>query len=227
LHGGAFVLGSAGAFRNQASHLARITGADTFVPDYRLAPENPFPAAVDDAWAVYLGLTEGASRVAVAGDSAGGGLTLGVLAAAAARARGGLLQPCGAAVLSPWVDLSLAGESMETRAEADPIFTREVLASFVNDYLQGGDPRDPRVSPLFGSLAGLAPVRIDVGEDEILLDDSLRYAARARSAGVAVTLAIWAGMPHTFQSAVGKLRAAGESLEAAGRFLAARLDATR
>jgi acetyl esterase/lipase len=225
LHGGCYVLGTAEAFCNQAGHFARLAGADTFVPDYRRAPEDPFPAAVEDAWAVYRELGRGADKIAVAGDSAGGALALAVLAAAASQAGKGVTQACGAAVMSPWVDLALTGKSMQERAEADPIFTRDVLAAFAAEYLQGQDPREPRASPLYGSLTGLPPIRIDVGEDEILLDDSKRYAERARAAGVDVTLAIWAGMPHSFQSAVGKLAAAGEAVEAAGRFLAARLDA--
>jgi acetyl esterase/lipase len=227
LHGGCYVLGSAEAFRNQASHFARLTGADTFVPDYRRAPESPFPAAFDDAWAAYRGLAEGGRRIAVAGDSAGGALALAILATGASPAGRDVTRACGAAVQSPWVDLTLTGRSMEERAEADPIFTREVLAAFVAEYLQGQAPLDPRASPLHGSLAGLPPIRIDVGEDEILLDDSTRYAERARAAGVEVTLAIWAGMPHNFQGAVGKLAAADEAVEAAGRFLAARLDAVQ
>jgi acetyl esterase/lipase len=225
LHGGCYVLGTAEAFRNQASHFAKLTGADTFVPDYRRAPENPFPAAIDDAWAAYRGLAEGGKRIAVVGDSAGGALGLAVLATAVSPAGRDVTRPCGAAVQSPWVDLALGGNSMQERADADPIFTRDVLAAFAAEYLHGQDPLDPRASPLHGSLAGLPPIRIDVGEDEILLDNSTRYAERARAAGVDVTLAIWSGMPHNFQGAVGKLAAGGEATEAAGRFLAACLDA--
>ena len=220
LHGGAFALGSAQAFCNQASHYAKLTGADTFVAEYRLAPEHPFPAAVDDAWAAYRGLAEqGATRIALAGDSAGGSLALGVLTSALGPLGTGLPKPCAAAVMSPWVDLALAGASMRERAESDPIFTPEVLSAFVADYLQGQDPLAAAASPLYASLAGLPPIRIDVGEDEILLDDSTRFAERARAAGVNVTLHVWAGMPHSFQSAVGKLSAADRALGAAGRFL--------
>jgi acetyl esterase/lipase len=222
-HGGCYVLGTAEAYRNQASHFARLAGADTFIPDYRLAPEHPFPAAFDDAWAVYRALAaEGAGKLALVGDSAGGGLALAVLAAAA-RAGGSLTQPAAAAVMSPWVDLALDGKSMQSRADADALFTRDVLAAFVGEYLQGKDPRDPNASPLYGALSGLPPIRIDVGDDEILLDDSTRYAERAAAAGVGVTLAIWAGMPHVFQGAVGKLTAATEAVDAAGRFLAEQL----
>jgi acetyl esterase/lipase len=227
LHGGCYVLGTAEAFRNQASHFAKLAGADTFVPDYRRAPEDPFPAAVDDAWAVYRALAQEADKIAVAGDSAGGALALAILAAAASPAGRDVRPARGAVVMSPWVDLALTGKSMQERAEADPIFTRDVLAAFAAEYLQGQDPREPSASPLYGALTGLPPLRIDVGEDEILLDDSKRYAERARAAGVEVTLAIWAGMPHGFQGAVGKLVAANKAVEAAGRFLAARLDVVR
>lgn len=124
------------------------------------------------------------------GDSAGGAVALAILATAVSPAGRDVTRPCGAAVQSPWVDLELSGKSMEERAEADPIFTRDVLAAFAAEYLQGQDPLDRRASPLHGSLAGLPPIRIDVREDEILLDDSTRYAERARAAGLDVTLAI-------------------------------------
>ena len=224
LHGGGFVLGSARAFCNQASHYAKLTGVVTFVPDYRLAPEHPFPAAVNDAWAAYRGLAqEGATRIALAGDSAGGTLALGLLSSALGEQGNGLPKPCAAAVISPWVDLTLSGDSMRERADVDAIFTPEVLGAFAADYLHGQDPRSALVSPLFGSFEGLPPIRIDVGGDEILLDDARRYAERARAVGVDVTLAIWEGMQHSFQAVVGKLGAADRALSAAARFLTEQL----
>ncbi|MEP6564599.1 MAG: alpha/beta hydrolase fold domain-containing protein, partial [Mesorhizobium sp.] len=128
IHGGGYVLGSAEALTHFAGQIAARVGADTFVPDYRLAPEHPFPAAIDDAVAAYRGLVaEGAERIVVVGDSAGGGLTLSLLSTIAADKTKGMVQPVGAAVMSPWTDLALTGDSFETRAEADPIFTRGVL----------------------------------------------------------------------------------------------------
>ena len=217
LHGGWYMLGDAESFCNQASHYAARTKAATFVADYRLAPEAPFPAAYDDAVAVYSGLADrGPGRIALVGDSVGGALALLVLATAAPWNDGKL---AGAVAMSPVADLTLGGESMDTRADADPIFSRDMVARFVDAYLAGGNARDPRASPLFGQLGNLPPIRIDVGDDEILLDDAVRYAARADVAGVDVTLGIWSGMPHVFQGMVGRLQAAVWAIEAEADFL--------
>jgi monoterpene epsilon-lactone hydrolase len=225
VHGGGYVLGSARAFCNIVSQIAQRTRTDTFIPEYRLAPEHSFPAALDDVCAAYRGLAEGGPEaVAVAGESAGGGLVLALLSVAAQDTRAMPL-PCGAAVISPWTDLALTGASYRDRADADPIFTRGSLGSLAGHYLQGQDATDPRASPLHGPLGGLPPIRIDVGEDEVLLDDSRRYAERARAAGVEVTLSVWAGMAHAFPSSVGKLAAAGQALDAIGTFLSQRLEA--
>lgn len=225
LHGGGYVLGSAQAFTNFVGQIARRAGADAFIPDYRLAPEHPFPAAIDDAVDVYHGLVAGgAERIVVAGDSAGGGLTLALLSILAADKTSGVLQPVGAAVMSPLTDLALAGESFETRAEADPIFTRDVLKAFSDMYLQGQDATLPKASPLYSELSGLPPIRIDVGDNEVLLADSVRYADRAEAAGVEVTLSVWEGMAHVFQSSLGQFRAAEQSVNATGEFLRQRLD---
>ncbi|MDR3472955.1 MAG: alpha/beta hydrolase [Devosia sp.] len=225
LHGGGYVLGSAQAFTNFVGQIALRAGADTFVPDYRLAPEHPFPAAIDDAVAVYRGLVaDGAERIVVAGDSAGGGLTLALLSILAADKTGGVVQPVGAAVMSPLTDLALAGESFETRAEADPIFTRDVLQAFSDMYLHGQDATLPKASPLYARLHGLPPIRIDVGDNEVLLADSVRYANRAQAAGVEITLSVWEGMAHVFQSSLGQFRAAEQSVNAIGEFLRQRLN---
>lgn len=224
LHGGGYVLGSAKALTSFAGQIAARVGADTFVPEYRLAPEHPFPAAIDDAVAAYRGLVaEGAERIVVVGDSAGGGLTLSLLSILAADKTKGTVRPVGAAVMSPWTDLALTGDSLETRAEADPIFTRGVLQAFADMYLQGQDATNPKASPLYAELNSLPPIRIDVGDDELLLTDSIRYADRARAAGVEVTLSIWEGMPHVFQSSLGHFLAAEQSVDAIGAFLRQRL----
>lgn len=226
LHGGGYVLGSAQAFTGLVSQIAARVGVDAFVPDYRLAPEHPFPAANDDAVAAYRGLVaDGAQRIVVVGDSAGGGLTLSLLSVLASDGASGLMQPAGAAVMSPWTDLALTGESFETRAQADPIFTRGVLQAFAGMYLQGQDAMNPMASPLYARLADLPPIRIDVGADEVLLSDSTRYTERVRAAGVEITLTVWEGMPHVFQSSLGHFRAAEQSVSAIADFLRQRLDA--
>lgn len=224
LHGGGYVLGSAEALTHFAGQIAARVGADTFVPNYRLAPEHPFPAAIDDAVAAYHGLVaEGADRIVVVGDSAGGGLTLSLLSILASDKTKGMVQPVGAAVMSPWTDLALTGDTFETKAEADPIFTRGVLQGFADMYLQGQDATNPKASPLHAELNGLPPIRIDVGDDEVLLADAARYADRARAAGVEVTLSVWEGMPHVFQSSLGRFLAAEQSVDAVGDFLRQRL----
>jgi epsilon-lactone hydrolase len=221
LHGGWFNWGSAQAYRNLAGHIAARAGAEVFVPDYRLAPEHPFPAAVNDVQACYRALVErGISKIAISGDSAGGNLALVFLSQAVAS--GGAL-PVGAAVLSPVTDLTLASSSFESRAEADPYFVRAQVEGLVRSYLGDTDPKDPLASPLYGNLAGLPPVTIHVGDDEVLLDDSRRYFDRAIAAGVDARLDVWEGMPHVFASSVGKLAAAGKALDAVGEFLAQRL----
>ncbi|MFA6265182.1 MAG: alpha/beta hydrolase [Pseudolabrys sp.] len=226
LHGGGYVLGSAKALTHFAGQIAARIGTDAFVPDYRLAPEHPFPAAIDDAVAAYRGLVaDGTERIVVVGDSAGGGLTLALLPIIAADKTVGMVQPIGAAVMSPWTDLALTGDSFETRAEADPIFTRRVLQGFADLYLQGQDAANPKASPLYARHDGLPPIRIDVGDDEVLLADSVRYAERAQAAGVEITLSVWEGMPHVFQSSLGQFRAAEQSVNAISDFLRQRLDA--
>ena len=220
LHGGWFNWGSAEAFQHFVGHIARSAGAKAFVPDYRLAPEHPFPASADDARACLDGLLDiGLRAVAVTGDSAGGNLALGLVATASAHA-GRLV---GAAVLSPVTDLTLSGESWISRADADPFFIRDQAEALVNAYLAGHDPADPAASPLFSGLASLPPVRVYVGDDEVLRDDSLNYVQRAAAAGVDAQVDVWAGMAHGFLGSVGQLDAANAALELLGAFLAQRL----
>ena len=222
LHGGGYVLGSARSMLGFAGQIASRSGMPVFVADYRLAPEHPFPAAIDDAVAAYRGLVAtGSRRILLAGDSAGGGLALALLAIVAQLGPEALPAPLGAAVFSPWTDLSLSAPSMSTRADADPIFTKAALSAFADAYLQGADPGDARASPLGARLAGLPPVRIDVGDDEILLDDATRFAERARGAGTVVDLATWLGMHHVFPAALDRFSAARSAMDAAARFLRA------
>jgi epsilon-lactone hydrolase len=224
IHGGWFNLGTAQAFRNFAGHIASRSGADVFTPDYRLAPENPFPAAVKDLEACYLGLVSaGVTRIALTGDSAGGNLALVLLSIASAQASKDVVAPAGAVVFSPVTDLALTGESVETRAEADPYFTKPQAAGLIRSYLGDTDPRDPRASPLYGDLTGLPPIRVHVGDDEVLLDDSRRYVEHAVVAGVDAKLDVWIGMPHGFVTNVGGFDAATQALRTSGAFLAERL----
>jgi acetyl esterase/lipase len=226
LHGGWFNFGSAKAYRHLVGHIAARVGARAFIPDYRLAPENPFPAAIDDALACYRGIARGeVRRIALTGDSAGGNLAL----ALASRVSGEAASTdaiVGVAVFSPITDLTLSGATYETRADADPLFTRPQVADLVQSYLRGSDARHPLASPLHGQFSGMPATRIHVGDDEVLLDDSLKYVERAAAAGVDVRADVWMGMPHGFPGSIGKLKAAGQALDAVGAFLAARLRGT-
>jgi epsilon-lactone hydrolase len=228
LHGGWFNWGTAQAYRNLVGHIASSAGADAFVPDYQLAPEHPFPSAVKDAEASYRGLLDrGITKIALSGDSAGGNLALVLLSVASGQASSDSVLPAGAVALSPVTDLALTGESFATRAEADPYFTRPQAAGLVRSYLGDTDPRSPLASPLYANLAGLPAIRVHVGDDEVLLDDSRRYVERAVAAGVDATLDIWMGMPHGFINGVGKLNAATQAISAIGTFLKGRLVGAR
>ena len=215
VHGGWFNAGSAKAYRHFVGHIATRAGARAFVPEYRLAPEHPFPAAVEDVLATYRGMERsGIQRIAITGDSAGGNLAL-VLAPSVARAKTALV---GTVAFSPVTDLTLSGATYETRADVDPYFTKQQVAGLVGSYLGNADPNDPRASPLQGKLSGLPPIRVHVGDDEVLLDDSRRYVERAVAAGVDARLDVWTGMPHGFVAIIGT-KAAAQALDAIGLFL--------
>jgi monoterpene epsilon-lactone hydrolase len=226
LHGGWFNFGSARAYRHLVGHMAARAGAKAFIPDYRLAPEHPFPAAVDDVLACYRGLDERAiRRIAVTGDSAGGNLALVLASRVTGEAASLNATLVGVAVLSPVTDLTLSGATYETRADADPLFTRPQVAKLVHSYLASADPKHPLASPLRARLAGLPAIRIHVGDDEVLLDDSLQYVERAVAAGVDARVDVWMGMPHGFPGSIGRLKAVAQALDAIGAFLAERLPA--
>jgi monoterpene epsilon-lactone hydrolase len=224
LHGGWFNWGSAQAFRHFVGHIAVSAGASAFIPDYRLAPEHVFPAAIRDVESCYEGLIErNFAQIALVGDSAGGALALVLLRLVTAQNTGGGVNPVGAVALSPVTDLTLSGHSWKTRAAADPYFIESQARELVRSYLGGADATAPKASPLYGDLAGLPPVRVHVGDDEVLLDDALRYVAHAVDAGVDARVDVWQGMPHGFVSGVGELAAANQALAAIGAFLAQRL----
>jgi monoterpene epsilon-lactone hydrolase len=226
LHGGWFNFGSAKAYRHLVGHVAARAGARAFIPDYRLAPEYPFPAATSDVLACYQGLAEReVHRITLTGDSAGGNLALGLASRVTGEAASLDATLVGVAVLSPVTDLTLSGATYETRADADPLFTRPQVAELVNSYLGSADARHPLASPLHGRHSGMPSTRIHVGDDEVLLDDSLRYVERAVAAGVDARADVWMGMPHGFPASIGRLKAAAQALDAIGAFLAERLQA--
>jgi monoterpene epsilon-lactone hydrolase len=224
LHGGWFNFGSAKAYRHLVAHIAARAGARAFIPDYRLAPEYPFPAATDDVLACYQGLAErDVHRIALAGDSAGGNLALGLASRVTGETASINATLVGVAVLSPVTDLTLSGATYETRAEADPLFTRPQVAELVHSYLGSADAKHPQASPLHGRHSGMPSTRIHVGDDEVLLDDSLRYVERAVAAGVDAHVDVWMGMSHGFPASIGRLKAAAQALDAVGVFLAEKL----
>lgn len=226
LHGGGYVIGSPDTHTGLAGELAARTGLRATSVDYRLAPEHPFPAAVDDGLAAYRDLlATGADprELVVAGDSAGGGLSIATLLAAR---EAGLPQPAAVVVFSPWVDLTLSGESIRTKEDADPIFSEADVRAYADLYIGSGNRSNrnhPLASPVFADLAGLPPLLVQVGADEVLLDDAVRLAARAGAAGVEATLEIGPGLPHVYQTEYGRLDEADAALDRAARFLAGHL----
>jgi acetyl esterase/lipase len=219
LHGGWFNLGSALAYRHLVGHLARSASIPAFIPDYRLAPEHPFPAAVDDATAAFRGIAQrDIRRIAISGDSAGGTLALSLLLRLMADPATADL-PVGVVLHSPITDLEMTGVSWQSRAEADWYFSREQAEGLIQAYLNGHNPRDSLASPLYANFAGAPPIRVLVGDDEVLLDDSVRLVENAHAAGVDAQLDIWEGMPHGFLGSIGQTEAAESALSAVGEFL--------
>jgi epsilon-lactone hydrolase len=219
-HGGGYKLGST---RSHLDLMARISAAArcrVLGVNYRLAPEHLFPAPVEDAVGVYEWLLSEripATRIAFAGDSAGGGLA--AAAVLALRERGRPL-PAAAVMLSAWTDLTAGSESYTTRSDADPIHQRAMILGTARGYLgERGDPHDPLASPLFGDLSGFPPLLLQVGDRETVLDDSTRFAQRARAAGVAVELEIYENMIHVFQQFPGLLPEARQAIDSIGRFV--------
>ena len=227
LHGGGYSMGSIKTHREMISRLSRASGARALAIDYRLAPEHPFPAAVEDATAAYRWLlSTGAdpARIVIAGDSAGGGLTMATLVTL--RDAGDPL-PAAAVCLSPWVDMEGLGESMTTKAEADPMVSREDILDGAKAYLGAADPRTPLAAPLYADLRGLPPLLIHVGTAETLLDDATRLAERAKSAGVDVTLEPWDDMIHVWQLMAAMLPEGQQAIDRIGEFIREHTGAAR
>lgn len=219
LHGGGYVIGSLDSHRHLAAEAGREAGCWALALDYRLAPEHPFPAAVDDALAGYrylLGRGIRPGRIAIAGDSAGGGL---VVAAMVAIRDAGLPQPGCGWCISPWVDLEAIGDSMTGKAQADPTVQKAGILDMARLYLNGADPRSPLAAPLYAELSGLAPLLIQVGACETLLDDAIRLARVAGAADVYVDLQIWPEMIHVWHLFHPELTAGKRAIAAGGAFL--------
>ena len=222
-HGGVCVLGDAFQAAGLASQIGRRTRATVISVDYRLAPEHPYPAAVDDALAAYQALLDHGTApadIAFAGESAGAGLAIATLVNARDH---GLPLPAAALAMSPYADLTLAGTTMDTKRDADPLLSRENLQARIPDYTAGHDPALGLISPIFADLSGLPPLIIQAGTHEVLLDDAIRLAAQAATADVQVTLDITPGVPHVFQAYYPILDEAATALDRAGQLLSAHL----
>jgi epsilon-lactone hydrolase len=224
-HGGVYVISDAFLAAGLASEVGRRMQAKVISVDYRLAPEHPYPAAVDDALAAYEALLASgiaASDIAFAGESAGGGLAIATMVNARDH---GLDLPAAAYVMSPYVDLTLSGTSMETKGDADPLLSRELLEPRVANYVQGQDAAFGLISPVFADLSGLPPLIIQAGSNEVLLDDAVRLAQQAAAANVEVTLEVTPGVPHVFQGFSAMLDEGAAALDRAGQLVSAHLAA--
>jgi epsilon-lactone hydrolase len=222
-HGGVYVLGDAVQAAGLAAQVGRRTRATVISVDYRLAPEHPYPAAVDDALAAYQALLLAGtdpSDIGFAGESAGGGLAVATMVNARDH---GLPLPAAAFVMSPYADLTLAGTTMDTKRAADPLLSRENLGARIPDYTAGHDAAAGLISPVFADLSGLPPLIIQAGTHEVLLDDAIRLARQAAVGDVAVTLDITPGVPHVFQAYYAILDEAAAALDRAGQLLSAHL----
>jgi acetyl esterase/lipase len=222
-HGGVYVIGYAAATVPLVGDLVRRTGTKAITLEYRLAPEHPYPAAVEDARAAYVGLlAQGIApgQIALAGESAGGGLAVALLLA---LREAGVPLPSCAYLMSPYVDLTLSGETLVANREVDPLLTPEGLRARVPDYVGEADASDPYISPIFGDLRELPPLLIQVGSHEVLLSDALRLAGRAAISDVAITLDVTPGVPHVFQAYAALLDEAGVALDRASDFVNAQL----
>jgi epsilon-lactone hydrolase len=219
LHGGGYVMGSPNTHRSLAGEISRAAQAAVLLIDYRLAPEHPFPAAVEDGVASYRWLLEQgfASRsLAIAGDSAGGGLVAAMLVSARDQQ---LPMPAAAVCISPWSDMTCSNESYKTRAEADPMVGSGGIGDMARLYLQGTDPKNPLASPNFASLRSLPPLLIHVGRDEVLLDDSIKLDQKAKADGVDSTLEVWEDMIHVWHAFHPMLPEGKQAITRVGEFL--------
>ena len=223
LHGGGYVAGGVESHRPFAAWISEASRCSVLLLEYRLAPEHPFPAALDDALSAFRWMQEngpagesGTTRSFIAGDSAGGGLALASMMAL--RDAGDTL-PDAAVALSAWTDLALTGDSVKSRALVDPILSPAMMQVLASTYLGGTDPQTPHASPLYGDMAGLPPLLLQVGDSEILLDDSTRLAEKAKSVGVQVSLEIWPEMFHVWQGLAPLFPEAQQAIDRVGEFI--------
>ena len=227
-HGGGYCSGSLRSHRRLVSEAGRAAGMRTLAVEYRVAPEHPFPAALDDAWTAWRFLRAqgiAAAHVAVGGDSAGGGLTVALINRLRAA---GEEQPACAWLISPWTDLTMSGASLASKDAVDPLIHKDYLEQLAHAYLpKGFDRRDPRVSPLYAGLRGFPPALVQVGSDETLMDDSVRFVGAAGAADVAVTLEIWPHMIHAWPMWNAHLEAGRLALASAGAFMRRHIEPDR
>jgi monoterpene epsilon-lactone hydrolase len=224
-HGGGYAAGSIDTHRSLISQIVKDSGFKALLIDYRLAPENKFPASIDDAVKAYEWLLKSnylPERIAFGGDSAGGGLTVATLLYL--RDNGMALPKC-AICLSPWLDLTMSGESQTTKAQEEPMLVKEALPLWASNYLGDVDPSTPYASPIFADLKGLPPVYVQVGTAELLLDDSLRFAQKAKADGAPVTMDVYEGYFHVFQSFFMVLRTARKANKKLAEFIVAQIGA--
>jgi len=219
LHGGGYCIGSINTHRGMVSHIAKAAETKALLIDYRLAPENPFPAAVEDSteaykWLLSQGIVAG--NIIIAGDSAGGGLSVSTLVSLKEK---GIPLPAAAVLISPWVDMAITGNSVISKADIDPMVTKEGLIEMAEAYTGDTDPRTPLASPLYADLEGLPPMLVHVGTAEILLDDAIRMVDQARKSNVEVTLNAAEGMCHVWHFFTAMLPEALEAIEEVARFM--------
>ena len=219
LHGGGYNVGSPNTHRELAAHISMASGAKVLLPDYRLAPEHPFPSALEDAtsayrWLLDTGLTGG--DISIAGDSSGGGLSI---ATSISLRDAGEPSPASIVCISPWTDLEMSGNSIKTHAEIDPMLNLQSLKIMASNYIGDGDPRSPLISPIHADLKGISPLLIHVGSDEMLLDDSTRIAEKAKSAEVDVTIKIYDQMWHAWHLNVRLMPEAKNAIKELGSFI--------
>jgi monoterpene epsilon-lactone hydrolase len=219
LHGGAYALGSCDSHRKLVTHIAKSGNITAVLPEYRLAPEHPFPAGLDDCVAAYRALLElgySPGNILIGGDSAGGGLTVATMLQ---LRHAGVVLPRAAVLLSPFLDMSASGESITTRAELDPWFDPADLPVVVGHYCPGENLENPLLSPVFANVAGLPPALIQVGDAEILLSDSTRFADKLTEAGIEANLEVFPEMWHVFQLFVGHMPESGAAIDKIGRYI--------
>jgi acetyl esterase/lipase len=225
LHGGGYCIGSINTHRGLLARISAASGARVVAMDYRLAPEYPFPAAVEDAVAGYLWLLSSGvdpAQIIIGGDSAGGGLAAATLVA---LKESGKPLPAAAVCISPWTDLALTGDSLRSKAAADPMITNDGITRVRDAYVGDSDPNVPLASPIYADLSGLPPLLIQVGENEVLLDDSTRLAERAKAAGVHATLEVWPEMIHVWHFFAAMLPEGQQAIDRIGEWARERLGA--